>query len=74
MDNIILKEYLWAYDWRMSWYDKYTWNEYHRVDNSLIFETKQPIEYWPVYFKTESWYFKNLSSITKEEYDNIWKI
>ena len=68
--NIVLKEYLWAYDWWLSWMDKYTWTEYHRSDNSEILEIKQPKEYWPVYFKTESWYFKNLNSINEEDYES----
>ena len=74
-DDKVYIEYLWAYDWWLSWYNKEEEDKkYHRVDNSLILEIKQPIEYWPMYFKTEAWnYFKNLYTITKEVYDNIWK-
>lgn len=69
MSDRFCVEYLWAYDWWLSW--KENNNEYHRIDESLVLETKQPIKYWPVFFKTEKWYFKNLTPITKEKYDSI---
>jgi hypothetical protein len=77
IDNNIYIEYLWAYDWwltyaNMDWYiNKTNTQEYHRVDNSKVLEKKQPIEYEAVYFKTETWYFKNLKPITQEVYDSI---
>lgn len=77
MDNKIYIEYMWAYDWWLTYADedwfinKTNTQEYHRIDNSKVLESKCPIEYWPMYFKTENWYYRNLKSITKEEYDKI---
>lgn len=74
-NNKIYIEYLWAYDWWLTWvYSEDEDKEYHRANDSLILESKQVGKYWPVYFKTEDWkYFKNLYEIKREEYDSIWE-
>ena len=61
-------EYFWAYDWVLCW--KYE-NEdilYHRIDNSEVLEKFQLEDYWPIYFKTKKWFFKNIFRISEKEF------
>lgn len=70
-NNIILKEWMWAYDWWLALQCDKCRKETHRNWEEVI-EWSQ-VQYWPVYFKcTWNKYYRNLESITKEEYEHEW--
>jgi len=61
---------IWACDWWLSYNcECEPWFDRHRTNNERIKEQKQPEEYWPVYFKTRTQYFKNLNEITEEQFN-----
>lgn len=70
MKDKILVEYGWF--WKAIWY-RFKWENitYHISDDSKILKIKRPSRIWPTYFKTEKWYYKNLTLISKVEFDNI---
>ena len=68
----ILKEYLWAYDWWLTYQIEGEDFERHRINWCKIVSIKQE-NYWPVKFICENWEtFINLRKI--DEKNNTWGI
>lgn len=70
-EDITLMEWFWAYDWWLAYDCKECNNIKHRIDNKIIIEEKQSEQYWPVYFKTETGFFRNLREITEDEFTKV---
>lgn len=70
-EDITITEWLWAYDWWLTYKCNECNNSKHRIDNKVIIKTKQPIPFWPVYFKTETGFFRNLKEITEDEFTKM---
>lgn len=69
-ENISVTEWMWAYDWWMELTCKVCDKDFHRTNNEEIEEFKQPEKYGAVYYKTPSAFFRNLTEITKEQYES----
>lgn len=69
-EDIICHEVYWAYDWWLYIYCKECDINYHRTNNEEIEISKQPTEYWPVFFKTTTERYRNLYKITEEQYES----
>ena len=63
-----VEEYMWAYDWWLTYKLKDENFKRHRVNwEKIIFEIQKP-EYWPLYCTTENWdKFINLRKIEDED-------
>lgn len=64
----IIVEMIWSYDWRLFWRTEDDEKLYYRLDDSLIIEYFALPDYWPAYFHTTSWWYKNLTKIDESDY------
>ena len=64
-----LTEYMWAYDWWLTLECRKCWKQSHRISKKAITANEQPVEYWPVFFRSGGKHYRNLTLITKKEYD-----
>lgn len=53
-ENIIMQEWMWAYDWWMTYKCTDCWQDHHRSWLKVI-KAEQEEDYWPVMFELEWW-------------------
>lgn len=72
MVDILIKEWRGAYDGWLAIECTKCKKDFHRTNLKEIVETKQPEEWWAVWFKTKGkQFFKNLREKTEKEYNVI---
>ena len=72
-DRVMVHEWMGAYDGWLTLECAKCWKQTHRITKKPITEMWQPEEWWPVFFKTGRKYFRNLTPITKKEWEEVKK-